>query len=173
MLDTSDKKTGILCVLRILEQYTDVNHHLNSEGLESKLLSDYNLKLARNAISRHVNLLKDEFNYDIEHDANGWYLNSRTFDDTELMALVDSVLSSKYLPESNAKSLIDRIADLGTPTLKEKKLTHVYTLPNWIHQRNKELFLNLELIDEAIRKRLQISFTYNADPDRWFFEEEV
>ena len=161
MLDTSDKKTGILCILKLLEQYTDTERHLKNEDIEKLLLQDYNVKLTRNAISRHLGLLRDEFHYDIAHDNLGWYLNSRTFEDSELRALVDGVLSSKYIPQTNAKKLIDRLTEMGTPALRTKKLTHVITLPDWIHQRNKDFFLNLELIEEAIRKRLQLSFTYN------------
>jgi len=161
MLDTSDKKAGILCIAKILEQYTDSEHPLTMDGISQYLENNYNLKLDRNSISRHLKFLREEFGYSIERNANGWYLSGRTFDDSELRVLVDGVLSSKYIPEKTAKKLIDRIADLGTPTLRAKKLTHVYSLPNWIHQRNKDFFLNLELIEEAIRKQLQISFTYN------------
>ena len=161
MLDASDKKAGILCILQILEQYTDSNHPLIMDEIAKYLEKDYSLKLDRNSISRHLKFLRDEFEYSIENNSKGWYLSERTFDDSELRVLVDGVLSSKYIPEKAAKQLIDRIADLGTPTLRAKKLNHVYTLPNWIHQRNKEFFLNLELIEEAIRKQQQISFTYN------------
>jgi hypothetical protein len=34
MLDTSDKKTGILCILKLLEQYTDTERHLKNEAIE-------------------------------------------------------------------------------------------------------------------------------------------
>ena len=78
----------------------------------------------RNSISRHLKFLRDEFEYSIENNSKGWYLSERTFDDSELRVLVDGVLSSKYIPENTAQKLIDRIADLGTPTLRTKKLNH-------------------------------------------------
>ena len=78
MLDISDKKTCILCILKLLEQCTDTERHLKNEAIDKLLLQDYNVKLTRNAISRHMGLLLDEFHYDIVHDNSGRNGHTRT-----------------------------------------------------------------------------------------------
>lgn len=153
------KKSLILCILRIFEEYSDCDHPLTHQAIIQLLEKDYAITAARNAVSSHISLLK-ELGYDIVSSAKGSYLQERLFDDMELRVLMDSVLSSRYIPEINAKQLIHKLGQLSSTHFR-KTVPHVRMVNEWNHQHNKEFFWNLAALSEAIDQNKQVSFTYN------------
>lgn len=156
------KKAIAICILRILEDYSDFDHPLTHADIIRILQNEYGIEAARNAVGRNISLLC-EMGYDIstyEENGKGTYLRERLFDNMELLVLIDSVLSSSYIPADDAKRLIEKLGGLSNRYF-HKKLPHVNRLLAWNHQRNKEFFWNLELLSEAIEVRKQVAFTYN------------
>jgi len=177
MYTTSPKKILIINILDILRRYTDENHRLSQKDILEILENEYSMKVDRKAIKRNlVNLI--EFGYNIEYsesvrkNKNGeeeilytdWYL-VRDFSDAELRLLIDSLLFSKHIPYSQCKDLIDKLKGLSN-TYFNAKVKHIRNLPE-NNPMNKQLFLTIEVLDEAISKGKQVSFTYNAyDTDK-------
>lgn len=158
------KKAIMLCLLEVLKDYSDAEHALTSEMIVEKLKNDYGIDATRNAISRNISSLC-ELGYDIStYDDNhrGAYLRERDFENSELFVLMDSVLTSKYIPESNARKLIKKLDKQGSCNSRGK-FKHVHSISEWPHQRNQQFFLNLELIDEAIQNKKQL----------WFYNNEI
>lgn len=160
MLRLGGKKGALLGILTILWKYSDVDNPLTHEAIIDKLSTDYDIQMARNAVGSSIKLLR-EMGYDIiTENLKGSYLCNRLFSDTELVLLIDAVLSSRYIPENTAKELMDKLTDRSTVYFK-KKQPHIYLLKEWDHQRNREFTFNLEQINEAIEKGNKISFIYN------------
>lgn len=161
------KKAITLCILRILTDYSDFDHPLTYADIIKKLKDEYGVEAARNAVGRNISLLL-EMGYDIStHEENnrGTYLNERDFDDTELMTLIDAVLSSAYIPEGDAKHLIEKLGQLSNAHFR-MRIPDVYTLKEFYHQRNRDFFYNMEMAAEAIQAKKQLAFTYNRmQPD--------
>lgn len=78
----------------------------------------------------------------------------------ELLVLIDSVLSSRYIPAGDAARIIQKLGSLSNHYFKEK-IPHVQTVKEWNHQRNKEFFWSLEILSEAIDRRKQVAFIYS------------
>lgn len=156
------KSLAPLRILEILHDHTDADHPLTQEEIIA-YLDDFDISLERKAVSRHISSLK-EAGYDIASNSKGVYLETRPFEDAELRLLIDGVLSSRYIPSDHSKDLIDRLSKLGNRHFKTH-ITHVHTLKDWSKTENKELFLSVEVIDEAIEKKCRIAFDfykYNA-----------
>lgn len=153
------KSAAILCILRILEEYSDYDHPMTSNDIIKRLDTDYGIELARNAIGRNITLLMD-LGYDIESTNRGYYITEHEFDDTELYALIDSVLTSKYIPKRNAKDLIDKLGRLSNSHFRSR-IPQVDTLDQWHHQHNMDFFYGLEILWESIFQNKKVSFYYN------------
>jgi predicted DNA-binding transcriptional regulator YafY len=156
------KKALTICILKVLEDYSDFDHPLTQAEIIKKLSADYGIEASRNAIGRNISLLC-EMGYDIstyEENGKGAYLRERIFDDMELLVLIDCVLSSKYIPEGDAKNIITKLGGLSNRYFR-KKIPQVHMVNEWNHQRNRQFFWNLEILNEAIEQKKQVAFTYN------------
>ncbi len=156
------KKALTLCILKILEDYSDFEHPLTQSEIIKRLDADYGIMASRNAIGRNVSLLC-EMGYDIstyEENGKGTYLRERIFDEIELFVLIDCVLTSKYIPEGDARRIIKKLGDLSNRYFR-KRIPHINRVSEWHHQRNREFFWTMEITNEAIESKKQIAFTYN------------
>lgn len=153
------KKLALIRILQILEHYTDCDHPLKHDEIVKKLETDYGVVVERKAIGRNISLLQ-EAGYAIETTKKGSYLASRLFEDSELRLLSDSVLASKHITAKHSKELIEKLASLSNKYFKSH-IKNVYSVNDWNKSENVALFYNIEIIDEAITKNLQIKFTYN------------
>ncbi len=169
------KKLLIMNILDILKKYTDENHRLSQKEIEEILLNEYEMKTDRKSVKRNLmNLI--EFGYDLEYSESlrvyknkdgkeeesyilsDFYLN-REFSDSELRLLIDSVLFSKHIPYSQCKELVEKLEGLSNIYFKSK-VKHICNLPE-NQPSNNQLFYTIEILDEAISKGRQVSFTYN------------
>ena len=152
------KKALIIRILQVLEDYSDENHPMKQQDIMNKLEADYGIECERKAVGRNISYLQ-EMGFDIEVSGRGAYLASRKFENSELRLLIDSVLGSRHINSKYSKQLIDKLAQLGGKNF-EGHVKHVYSVADWGKTESKELFLNIELIDEAIEKGKKISFDY-------------
>lgn len=168
-------------ILDILRQYTDSNpeHRLNQNDIIEILERDYDIKADRKSVKRNLTSLwemgflvdweetrrmypnKDgemEESF-IQHD---FYLDrdsERDFDDSELRLLIDSLLFSKHVPYSQCKKLVGKLKGLSNNWFKSR-IRFISKLPETASE-NRELFLTIDVLDEAIAENKQVAFTYN------------
>ena len=159
MYTAESKKLALIRILQILRENSDFNHPLKQEEIADILFRDYGIEIERKAIGRNLALLR-EAGYEIESGRSGSYLDVREFDDSELRMLIDSVLSSKHITAKHSKDLIERLSSLSNKYF-HSHIKHVYSVNDWSKTDNRALFLNIELIDEAIEKNLQVEYEYN------------
>ncbi|MDO4755024.1 MAG: WYL domain-containing protein [Parabacteroides sp.] len=161
----------VMNILEILKKHTDENHRLNQKEIMALLESEYQMKVDRKAVKRNLMNLID-MGFDIEYTEtvrvkkdgeeesifSDWYLN-KEFTDAELRLLIDSLLFSKHIPYSQCKELIGKLEGLSSKYFKAR-MKHVRNLPEKM-PNNKQLFLNVEIIDDAISQGKKIEFAYN------------
>lgn len=193
MYTAQSKKMLILNILDILKKYTDENHRLSQREILEILENEYHMKADRKAIKRNLSNLIDLYNENnaetiqysetirmvpIKDKSTGKYSEEmeessilsdfyleRAFSDAELRLLIDSLLFSKHIPYNQCKELIEKIEELSNHYFKSK-VKHIRNLPVSLPQ-NKQLFFNIEILDEAISKHKQVQFAYNAyDTDK-------
>ena len=171
------KKLLIIHILDILKRYSDEEHRLSQKDIVEILESEYSMKADRKAVKRNLINLIDcgypvEYSESIRRKSDGeeeslytdWYLE-RDFTDAELRLLIDSLLFSKHIPYSQCKELIDKLKGLSN-TYFDAKVKHIRNLPENM-PTNRQLFLTIEILDEAISQKRQVAFTYNAyDTDK-------
>lgn len=174
MYTKQPKKLTIMNILDILKRYTDENHRLSQKEIQDILANEYEMKVDRKAIKRNLmNLI--EFGYEINYsesvrvfkDKDGeeqenviltdFYLE-RKFTDSELRLLIDSVLFSNHIPYNQDKELVIKLSSLSNIYFKSR-VKHIARMPE-DKTDNKQLFYNIELLDEAISKEQKVHFHY-------------
>lgn len=189
MSDIHPKKLVILYILDILQKYTDEEHRLSQKEIQNILKREYEMTVDRKAVKRNLlNLIeygsnieyrevsrKDIFrkkdsvsykgtsdfaNQEISEDDLLWtdfYLKQK-FTNEELRLLIDSLLFSKHIPYSQAKELIKKLESLSNIYFKSCS-QYIYPLPVE-RTDNKQVFYNIAILDDAIRKKKKVLFEY-------------
>lgn len=182
------KKLLILNILDILRKYTDEDHRLSQKEIADILKNEYDMKADRKAIRRNLLNLMD-CGYNIEYSEtirnvpvrdkqtgevlrdnktgkpimeenelwSDFYLK-REFTDGELRLLIDGLLFSKHIPYSQCKELVEKLEGLSNIYFKSR-VRYIATLPE-DKTDNKQLFYNIDILDEAINKNRKVSFEY-------------
>ena len=153
------KKLALIRVLQILKKYSDYDHPLLQADIADYLENDYGITLERRAVSSNLSLLK-EAGFEIESTRAGSYLVEREFEDSELRMLIDGVLSSKYITAKHSKDLIEKLCGMSNQYFRSH-VKNIYSVNDWSKTDNHALFYNIELIDDAIERRVQLRFDYN------------
>jgi predicted DNA-binding transcriptional regulator YafY len=156
----NNKKLLALYILKTLEKCSDENNVLTQAQLIEKINQNYGIEFERKAISRNIDSLID-FGYDIvKNKKSGVYLDSRRFEEGEIAFLVDAIFSSKSIPSCYAKDLITKIMQ-DVSVYNTKKYKYVHKADEISRTDNKQLFLNIDMINQAIEENKKISYQYN------------
>lgn len=155
-----EKKIAIFYILEILKEYTDESHPLTQKEIGDKLKAIYDVELERKSIALNLNILAEDLEYDINKNPNGgYYLGQRELDDTEIKFLIDAVFSSKIIPGKEAQILSKKLSS-NLSKYKRKDYNYIYKSTDVKRTSNKDLFYNIDIINEAINNKKMISFKY-------------
>lgn len=159
--DDKDLKPRILCLLKLMERYTDEEHQLTTSELSELLEKEYGIAVHRITFKRDIESLQ-AMGYDIvetRSSQNKYFLGSRDFEMPELKLLIDAVESSKFITASKSKVLIDKINNLTSVYQKDKLKRNNYVVKN-VKPNNEQIYYIVDIINDAINQRKQISFQY-------------
>lgn len=153
------KKGSLIFILKVLEEYSDNDHYLTQQDIINKISSLYGLELERKTIGANINLLI-ELGYDIvKKEKGGYCLLSRLFDVSEVKFLIDAIYSSKTLTGKQANELAKAISSTLSK-YERKEYNYLYKSEEINRNINKDFFLNIDIINEAIKENKMISFNY-------------
>ena len=176
MYTEQPKKLIIMNILDILRKYTDADHRLSQQDILRILHDDYGMDVGRKAVKRNLDDLIDfgyeiEFTEEIRRKKNAktgetedislttdYYL-VREFTDSELRLLIDSVMCSRYIPHSQGRELVEKLEHLSNRYFRSR-IKHISVVSDTSPQ-NRQLFLTVEALDEAITNGKKVEFSYN------------
>ena len=165
------KKLLILNILDILWKNSDQDHRLTQREIGEILRTRYGMAADRKAIKRNLMDLV-EFGFDIEYREvprggageeeentilTDFYL-VRPFTEGELRLLIDGLLFSRHLPHRQCRELVEKLEGLSSRYFRSR-VRHIARMSGE-QEDNQQLFLNIELLDEAIEKRQKAAFHY-------------
>lgn len=159
MYGCEKKKILILLILNILQKHSDPEHHLTQQEILRLLKLEYGVICDRRSVKANVLDLID-MGYDINMD-DGYYMASREFEDAELRMLIDSVLFSKHISQTQGKRLIEKLKNQSNKYF-QAKVSHVRALPELSHTNNKQTMIVIDTLNDAIDQKKKVSFMYNS-----------
>ena len=159
MASLEPKKLALLRIWQILLKHSDYEHPLTHEEIIKYLESDYGIEMERKAVGKNIADLRDA-GIEIGSCRAGSYIDSRTFEDSELKLLIDGVLQSKHITAKHSKDLIERLCGLSNKYFR-LHVKNVYSVNDWSKTENQAIFYNIDVIDEAIATGKMVQYDYN------------
>lgn len=154
-------KSNMLCILSILEEYSDENHILTMKEIREKMRMLYDRDIDRRTVTGAIHALMD-FDYEIsDYDDNkkGYYIENRKFSAAEIRLLIDAVYSCEYISQQQTQEVLEKLRSFLT-SYDRKKYSYTNIISAERKSPNAEVFLNIEILDEAISAGRMVSFTY-------------
>lgn len=121
----------------------------------------YDLKPDRHTIYSALGILGD-IGYDIslyEENKIGYYLRSRDIECSEVLLLSAAIYAFPFISVKQSETLINKLQK----TLRKyqrRRYNHLKIVKPEKKTDNKQVFLNIEVLDEAISLKKQVRFTY-------------
>ena len=159
MASLEPKKLALLRIWQILQKHSDYDHPMTQEEIIKYLESDYGIEMERKAVGKNIADLRDA-GIEIGSCRAGSYIDSRTFEDSELRLLIDGVLQSKHITAKHSKDLIERLCGLSNKYFRSH-VKNVYSVNDWSKTENQAIFYNIDVIDEAIATGKMVQYDYN------------
>lgn len=154
-------KQKLLLLRDILMERTDDAHRMTIAQI-SDALAEYDIHVERKTLYDDIELLGN-YGVDIckgkDKHANTYYVGSRLFETEELFVLADAVACSKFLSKSKSEKLISKIKKLTSENLS-KQLERIVFIQNRVKNTDKNIYYNINAIEEGIAKKKKITFRY-------------
>ena len=154
-------RANAICLLRVLHGFSDEKHILPMREIIAKLKQDYDIEIDWRTIYSTIEMLQ-HLGYDIstyEENSVGYYLRSRIVEPSELNLLMDAVYSFPFISAKQSTELIAKLKNIGS-IYQGKKYRYLSVIRADRKTSNKQVFLNIDLLDEAIEQKKQVGFTY-------------
>ena len=173
-MTTHSKKMLPMCILEILNKYTDENHRLSQKDIEKYLKKDYGLTIERKTVKRTImdlievgasiqhteklRMVKDKKTGEIEEQSmlTDFYME-RDFSDCEIRLLIDELLDAHFIPTSQRKELISKLENLSNVYFRKGS---AYKNNSKEAPVNNQLFYTIEIVEEALSKGRNVRFNY-------------
>ncbi len=154
-------KANTLCILSLLYKYSSPERFLSMPEIQRLMRTEFGLEVDRRTVTGSLQTL-EALGWDISgynKDGRGYCLMSRLFELPEVRLLMDSVYSNPAIPKKQTENLISELQEL-LPVHQRRRYRHLRVLDHVRKSPNRELFLNIELLDEAISEKKIVQFTY-------------
>lgn len=181
MYNKEEDRILLLDLLKILHKHSDENHRITQDKIIKILEREYNTFPRRKTIKDNMEKLVRYIEQDDANEILYSRIIRRTrskdskkvkvskgytdfgfvhdFTHGELRLMIDGILFSKQIPSNQREELIKKLEGLSSKHFNTR-ISHIHTMLD-NGPKNKDLFLNIELLDEAINKFRQVSFNYN------------
>ena len=158
-----DERRTIILVLKVLEEHSDEKHILSMSEIISIIKHDWGITLDRRTITSSIKALI-ELEYDISiysENKKGYYLRERSFEISEIVLMMDAIYSYRGIPSKQTTFLIEKLQK-SLSKYQRKNYKNLVSVKPIIKTQNKQVFYNIEQLDEAINQKKQVSFIYNS-----------
>ena len=155
------EKAITICLLEVLREYSDENHILSMGEIISKINARYGLNPDRRTIYSAFETLT-ELGYDVslyKDNGKGYYLLDRQLEPSEAHLLSDAICTFPFISERQTAQLMNKVQSLVS-VHERKHIKNLTVMRSDQKTVNKVVFYNIEVLDEAIEKKVKVKFDY-------------
>lgn len=153
-----------ICLLQVLKEYSDEHHIMTRSQISEKMRKLYGIDPDRRTIYSAVDVLT-ELGYDIstyEDNHIGYYLvrDPKTdFDINEVRLLSDAVCAFPFISAKHTEQLRDKL-QAQVSVYERRHIKNLSIIKPERKTENWDVFFSIEMIDEAIQKKVKVKFDY-------------
>lgn len=159
MPDYSKNRT--LALYKVLMKYTDEQHPISMQEILVHMESEGHF-CSEDSILRYIRQLRNELGVDVISGRGRnarYFIGSRLLEKEEMKLIIDSVNASNFIEKSIATKMIDKLKSTMSFYDSEDLERSVLGV-NIAKAENKKILYNVNEIQEALAKGVQISFDY-------------
>lgn len=159
-----------MCILDILDGATE-DRPLTQEEIRQRLADDYGIVVDRKTLHRRLELLMGSVESlrcreEARDGTDGvktdfWMEREPLFEDSEARALTYLVIFSRHIPSRIKKGLVEKLESVSGGGLHRELRSYVVGDGGKAKDYN-ELFLNIDLLSEAIAAKRKVAFRYKV-----------
>ncbi len=162
------QKGKLIYIAEALYRYTDENHCMSSQDIID-YLAEREIFVERKTVFSDITTLKDcglDIGISRRKDSSGYYLISRDFELPELKLMTEAVLSSRYITTKKSKQLIDKLANLASPSDRASLKREVF-VSGRVKTENESIYYIVDELHTAMSENCEITFRYLTwSPDK-------
>lgn len=154
-------KTGYLHYNRIIIKYTDEQHPISMQDILTHM-EVAGHSCSEDSVLRYIKQLRNELVVDVISGRGRnarYFIGGRLLEKEELKLIIDSVNASNFIEKSIATKMIDKLKSIMSIYDSEELDRSVLGVNN-AKAENKKILYNVNIIQEALAKGVQISFDY-------------
>ncbi|MGM9641733.1 MAG: helix-turn-helix transcriptional regulator [Eubacteriales bacterium] len=155
------EKAIAICLLEIMKEYSSESHILSMGDIRKKMNAIYGLNPDRRTIYGAFDTLT-ELGYDIslyKDNGKGYYLIDRLLEPSEAHLLSDAICTFPFISERQTSELMKKIQFLVS-VHDRKQIKNLTVMKPEQKTINKNVFYNIEMLDEAINRKVKVKFDY-------------
>ena len=149
------KKDTMIYFLRIMSKYSDIDNPLKVKDIMELMKNEYDITLTKQTVYNYIDLL-NEMDIEINDAGAGKYMSYRILEKSEVELLIHSIISNNTISKKYSNDLIDKLKS-SQSIYFDSNFAKVYNVDK---KENKDLFLNIEVINDCIKKNKKVKFTY-------------
>lgn len=154
-------RANTICLLMILQKYSDENHILSMPEILEYFMQDFDMKIDRRAVYGGIETLK-QLGYQInDYDkCRGYYLATRPLNITDVHVISDAIYSMRSLSQKQTDALIEKLNSILSihQRANYKKL---FVTGMVSKEQTAHILESVSLLDKAIIAKHKVSFFYN------------
>ena len=154
-------KNRVLALYKILIKNTDEQHPISMQDILDYMASE-GYSCSEDSVLRYIKQLRNELGVDVISGRGRnarYFIGNRLLEKEELKLIIDSVNASNFIEKSIATKMIDKLKSTMSKYDSEELDRSVLGINN-AKAENKKILYNVNIIQEALAKGVQISFDY-------------
>lgn len=157
----NNQKMKLLRIMEYLKTESSPDHPITTKMM-IEYLNSIGISCDRRTLYRDMELLMDSGNDIVKLElriGNAYYLVDNSLSLAELKILIDAVQAANFITDNKTEELVEKLLAQAGMRKKEIVRKNVMFYNNHKHT-NEGIFENIEQIERAISKKLQITFFY-------------
>lgn len=154
-------KNRLLALYKILIKNTDEQHPISMQDILTYMETE-GYSCSEDSVLRYIKQLRNELGIDVisSRGRNACYfIGNRLLEKEELKLIIDSINASNFIEKSIATKMIDKLKSTMS-IYDSEELDRSVLGVNIAKAENKKILYNVNIIQEALEKGVQISFDY-------------
>ena len=157
---SSGQGVKLLYIRDYLYHHATREHPQNANAIQS-FLAKHSIEASVKTIYNDIVRLRDDFAVPIEYNASKWgyYITEPEFEPHELRLMVDCIQASKFITQTEARTISQKIVKLADVYTKESLTRNAY-VSDRVRSKNDSVVKDSGRIHRAIAENRKIGFTY-------------
>ena len=164
---SSGQGVKLLYIRDYLYHHATKEHPQNATKIKN-YLALHNIEASEKTIYNDIVRLREDFAVPVEYNASKWgyYITKPEFEPHELRLMVDSIQASKFITQTEAQTISQKIVRLADVYTKDSLTRNAY-VSGRVRSKNEDVVREAGRIHQAIAENRKIGFRYfHYTPDR-------